>query len=443
MILWAHTIIVIGFETYLLYLLLDGFFEVKSHKRWFLFLIIILLQLIKQLYFVGPAAIILSYFIDFSCFYLYFKSRWQKLVLLCTLFYALLTLADLFFGAIFSYLETVRPAGFKVDNVISYFYIASVLSRTSILLLICFIRRRFAIKYDYVPWQVFWILPNAVVAFSLYYFPLQSDSNPVIAQITLGACALMFLLIISLLIVAQNINKAQRQKSEIALLKAQQDSFKMMMREEEKDKHEINVLRHDLMSLVQTAEIMLTEENIRTDEVQSYVEKLKQRWPSGAYRYTGNPFMDAAIRVKHEVMKSANLPFVFEHRGLSLEPLAWVDSVDLCIILVNGLANAIEAATKLEDPRPITLTIEYIGRRLTITIENDYQEEPVKRGGTLKSNKEGSGHGIGLNIIKAAAEKCNGFTNIHYRDGHFILEVILQNKSGLAIDYIKAGEYNA
>ena len=95
--------------------------------------------------------------------------------------------------------------------------------------------------------------------------------------------------------------------------------------------------------------------------------------------------------------------------------LAFIDTVDLYVLLGNLLDNAIEAAEKLSDPekRIISLTAAVRGGRLVIRTDNYFTGELIIENGLPEtSKKDRRYHGFGAKSIRHIAEKYGGSFNV-------------------------------
>lgn len=105
-----------------------------------------------------------------------------------------------------------------------------------------------------------------------------------------------------------------------------------------------------------------------------------------------------------------------------------IKSSDLCAILGNLLDNAIEAASKIEDPsgRRVRLAIRRIQQMLVVKVENTYANRPVVIDGDYKTSKTDGGlHGWGIKSAGAAAEKYDGMVQSSCTDTLFTTVVTL------------------
>ncbi len=95
---------------------------------------------------------------------------------------------------------------------------------------------------------------------------------------------------------------------------------------------------------------------------------------------------------------------------------------DLCILLSNGLENAIQASEQIADSnkRYIKLRLYSKNTKLCIDIRNSYQTEPVFHQGLPVSKEQG--HGFGTKSMAYIVEKHVGVFQFAVKDGWFIFQ---------------------
>ncbi|MEG2198801.1 MAG: ATP-binding protein, partial [Anaerovorax sp.] len=117
---------------------------------------------------------------------------------------------------------------------------------------------------------------------------------------------------------------------------------------------------------------------------------------------------DVVLNIKADLPKELNLP-----------------DTELCSVLSNGLENALNAASKLEDNmfRKVVVTCSVNRNMLLIEIENAYMGDIQMNGETPTSSQVG--HGYGCKSMRSIAQKRNGFCTFVVADGIFTLRVVL------------------
>ena len=100
-----------------------------------------------------------------------------------------------------------------------------------------------------------------------------------------------------------------------------------------------------------------------------------------------------------------------------------IDKKDICLLLVNLLNNAIEAARY-----QVHVNIKQAHEMLIIEVANDYKIRPIKEGKRFRSTKaDKAKHGWGMQIIEQIMQKYSG--SIEYKvDEAFVYANIILNE---------------
>lgn len=186
---------------------------------------------------------------------------------------------------------------------------------------------------------------------------------------------------------------------------------------------EVRSIRHDVRHFVGVIK-RLSEEN-RYEElkqfISDYVEKVD---PAPLPVYCENIVANSILGYYSLCFKKRDILFRCTCQIPAKLP---IDNIDLCIILGNGLENAMEACEKQEahQTRYVTVEARDINGQLLIKIINTYNGTLNQRGDRLLSTKSGSSHGMGLQNINKVVETAGGMVKIDYNTKTFNLMVAL------------------
>jgi hypothetical protein len=187
---------------------------------------------------------------------------------------------------------------------------------------------------------------------------------------------------------------------------------------------EIRKLSHDMKNYI--SGIMGYLKEGKYDEADRHIKKIYADLQNSANVFdTGHPAMDALLAVKKQ--SADELDIQFEVSVILPDQIA-VDALDLCIVLGNGLDNAIEACARIKDSgrRFIKLSIKIKSKYVFVNIENPVcQNEPEIFPKTSKQDTVR--HGFGLENIKSVAEKYDGGLSTIFSRDMFQLAVIMKN----------------
>lgn len=144
-------------------------------------------------------------------------------------------------------------------------------------------------------------------------------------------------------------------------------------------------------------------------------------------RYCANPVANAVIGGYVEIAESKGIAVSTD---IDLPADIRIDEYELCALLGNAIENAIEACQRIppESERYPGKRIDIKARgetsRLVIRIENSFQPLPEDRDGYFPSSK-GSRSGIGLESMRAIAEKYRGALNCERKGDTFVFSAVL------------------
>ncbi len=103
---------------------------------------------------------------------------------------------------------------------------------------------------------------------------------------------------------------------------------------------------------------------------------------------------------------------------------------DLCIVLGNALANAVEACQCMNnsDNRFIVIELGTLRSHLLIKVENSYSGSLRTRAGRLVSSKPGNRSGFGMRNIEKVVTYYGGFLKIEHHEQRFVLMAAVPEK---------------
>ncbi|MDO4294197.1 MAG: GHKL domain-containing protein [Eubacteriales bacterium] len=177
---------------------------------------------------------------------------------------------------------------------------------------------------------------------------------------------------------------------------------------------EIHRIRHDINGYIQTARALTAQNTPEgTEHARAMLDELQARMEENAsFLHCDNVIVNAILEdfcktTKARVQLDVSLP---DGLGISY--------VDLCSVFHNLLTNAQESCGGPDDV--ILLRAHKEGGCIYISEQNPVRRKTVKQ--------DGLPHGLGLQILKAEAEKYNGFFRYRIRDGLFCAELLLNEK---------------
>ena len=203
-------------------------------------------------------------------------------------------------------------------------------------------------------------------------------------------------------------------------IKSEEENYKLI----EEKYTEIRQLKHDISNQLAAARRMFKQGS--GPEAAKHLNRLylKLSEASGVC-YTGISSVDAVVNMKWNLSVSQKIPF--SCKVLVSEEMD-IDELQLCRIIANLLDNAIEGAQRCTaDDKYVYISIIQNNHKLRICVMNSSNEVDTEN---LITNKEGYGHGIGVNSVREAVNNLDGILSFKYEKGIFTADIMIayQNK---------------
>jgi len=235
-----------------------------------------------------------------------------------------------------------------------------------------------------------------------------------------------FVSIVCIVVVAvlfKNLTKRKDGEKTRMMLENQIKDIKLRLEKADKANSVINALKHDYRNHIHTLGALIRKGDMA--EANMYIEKLGDVAETfGTRIHTGNPVTDVIINETDAVCRDNGIRF---HSDLCFPSGLDISAFDLSVVLNNALDNAV-AACRLENGKKAIWLGSVIKKGMYIvTVKNIFTGSiDTANGGLPETTRpDKSGHGIGLENIKAVAEKYGGGIDIAVRDGAFILTVLM------------------
>lgn len=189
----------------------------------------------------------------------------------------------------------------------------------------------------------------------------------------------------------------------------------------EKLNAEIRRFKHDYINHIKCMSSMAA--NKEYDDLIDYINKLSASFPVSAFLFeTGNYIADAILTEK-QVNSPDNILIKFD----GVIP-ANIDNIDLCIILSNAVDNAVEACCLYDGDRIINVHSGFKHGYFVLKIKNPTVNIALSnKAVTTKPDK--INHGFGLDNIKRAVKKYDGYVSMTCEDNIFTLNITFSNIS--------------
>ena len=200
------------------------------------------------------------------------------------------------------------------------------------------------------------------------------------------------------------------------LILEQVDDMDATIEDLEKLNHTIRAQRHDFLNHLQVVYSLM--EMGEYEEAGSYIEKVYGAINAVSRTLkTANPSINALLQVKTAACESQGITvhLNIQSRWDQLPMPGW----EMCKVLSNLLDNAMDALQEVEE-RELTVTLSEDLHAYRFSVENNGPMIPV---GSRKSifnpgvTGKGSGHGMGLYIVRQTMEKYGGEIDVTSEPG--------------------------
>lgn len=165
-----------------------------------------------------------------------------------------------------------------------------------------------------------------------------------------------------------------------------------------------------------------------TEALHQYLSTLLRQYEQGINaRYCENEVANAVIGGYVGIAQENGIAVALE---LDLPQTIGMDEYELCTLFGNALDNAIEACQRVPEQsslypkRAIKLKSRVDQDRLTIRIENTFQNDPSVDKDSFASSKGAQG-GVGLESVKTVIELYEGCLSCERKESSFIFSAVL------------------
>lgn len=291
--------------------------------------------------------------------------------------------------------------------------------------LLVYLKRRRKCGFHSIEWAVlagvFFVAFFVQVAiWDFTYF--RSDRRLSLQLITWGAWlavgVMMYLLF-------RKIVRISEEKRQLMIDQLQLEQYRVQLTQSEQQYEEMQLLRHDMKNHLQCIAMLI--QSGEYGQAQGYVEDMMQNKLNFGYAgvRTGHRVVDVIANTKLSQCISARIRTTVSTSSFVLD----IDDVDLCIILGNLFDNAIEACTAAEGERSVFFEMAQRKGYVNLVIRNSIADSVLEKNPALRTTKaDGGVHGIGLQSVRNAVQRCGGMIELYEKNGQFTADVWLPSK---------------
>lgn len=193
----------------------------------------------------------------------------------------------------------------------------------------------------------------------------------------------------------------------------------------------IRRLRHDIANHVQTMGILL--QNKDYNQAEQYFSRIQGVFQDAELPlYCENAMVNAVLN--HKISQAKAQKIKVEPR-LTLPAQPGFDPIDLTVLFLNLMDNALEGAAGSPGEKWVRLSDHWAGRLYTATVTNSKSPQPVrmKNGRPVSTKPDRLLHGQGSAILVEIAEKYQGSVLFQDEGEQFSTVVLLQAPDGAEV----------
>jgi signal transduction histidine kinase len=266
----------------------------------------------------------------------------------------------------------------------------------------------------------------AFVLFTVFFGPLNTTGS--LSQFITMALFICFILFTYYLFIAHFHTVFSRLQAGNSLMNAERQLGLQKKYYAEVDKNlrlqkeRLHDTRHHLVALSAMASAG------KIDDLGQYLSRLLEQYGStNSDRHCENDVANAILGGYISIAREKGIAVSAE---LDLLQKMGIDDYELCTLFGNSLENAIEACQRIPEgsalfaKRYIKLKSKVEQDRLTIRIENSFQEDPSTEKGGFASSKGARG-GIGLESVRAVLDLYHGCMSCKRQGSVFVFSAVL------------------
>ena len=356
-----------------------------------------------------------------------FRNKWYIKLFIALVLSALFVLSEIIVGTLLVAITHIEISGMQ-EEFLSYI-IGLLASKLLLFLLIKVLIFRKLDLYADMRWRsllglmltpISGIVAMYAIGISLMHYEGQS-----LMLIVLATSILLCISDYFVFYLFENLIRSEQAKAKLAFAEKQIGFQVEYIKDMSQRQSEIRTLSHDMKHYMAGLWGFIKGGN--SGEASDFIEKIMTELKKADSVFdTGYPALDAILRLKKQRMDSSSIRL---DSFITLPGQISVNVMDLCVIIGNGLDNAIEACENLQihGDKYIRLRLKVQEKYISISIENP-SDLIAASDGPLKSTKvDAQNHGLGLESMRAVTRKYDGSLSVSCKDHVFKLAAMMKN----------------
>ncbi len=367
--------------------------------------------------------IILTLIVLISMFY---QMKWYNHIFLSILAIALFSMAEMVVAVISSIILHLDMVVLKTGP---YVFSGMMISKLVIFIVITIIRcgrRTLPVKKAGILWIYIAtvILTSIVTSFIVLDYMYTIVNQPIKQALTITAVSLLILINVLLFYVIDKITSNIALEYKFSMAQQFIENQKTVYENLYTRQQEVRKIRHDLQN--ELAGILHQLENQKTEETITHIkDKLNLLEANKKNSFSGHNAVDTLLKSKQKPAESKGIAI---ETNLQINNPLPIDTIDLFILLGNGLDNAIEATHNVtKHNKVITVLAKSQGESLLIVIKNPV-DDIVDVTQLISSKPDFNNHGFGIIQMKQLTEKYNGDVFFECTKEQFKATILINNR---------------
>lgn len=315
------------------------------------------------------------------------------------------------------------------DTMISV--LATFLSRILLLFLIKLMDKYWGNKNLFLP-KEFWIILSSIffIGFGtifLVFYMMSIDDPNINNQVLIFLSIYIFFSSAIIFFFFEKTSQYFQFKNKAEMLENQILMEQNHLNQVKKLNERINIIRHDMKNHILCLQALLEKDE--STSANAYASSILEQIQNNQLKYnTGNVALDALLNTKYINITEKNIHY---NEELRIQSPIYISDIDICMVIANGLDNAIEACNHIENPKDQSISFEMEVNEdvVMVHIKNTYSVNPRRIRGLFQTSKSNTqNHGYGIQIINQIAIQNKGTFDVFFDDTYFSVSIILENQ---------------
>jgi len=274
-------------------------------------------------------------------------------------------------------------------------------------------------------WSILLIVPFSSILLMYFLASISLESESIPSPSIIIIIFIVIVINISFYYIYNRTLEMTQLRVDMLLEDKQIEKYNLQYEELKKKLHENKIIKHDLKhNLVHILSRCNINKSVVINAENEIDEMLTGIFKGDFIYYSNHSSLDMILNYQVNKAKDSDITIKVQ---INISDTILIDGKTICVILGNGLDNAIENCKQQED-KTIKLSMRLQWNNLYIDISNSYIGVTELEKGLPKTKKEDKQlHGLGLKSIQKVVEENGGHLHITTANNTFCLQILLNN----------------